>query len=170
MSYALEELIDMKDRDFHNAVVEDMFETARGHGPFQQEAIIERTLTGLMEWLWITNAKIDERAEDPDCSAELYANTVKFRHHILSIIDITEKRIGWLHGVKERDLQRWKQMAHEIIDAIMEGKDDEEILSIKIPYPGRGAQEGESPIDLETWWEIRRAKDPRRVKPSKEAA
>jgi hypothetical protein len=160
MTYEIDELVAMNDKEFHTAVMDDLFYTSRNQSPFQSPEVIERTFCELLEWLSITNAKIDERAEDPNCSIELYEKTVKYRAHLLSVIDITERRIGWLHGTKERTLQKWRAVLHNVIDAIMEGKDDDEILALKIPsFQGEG-----DTYDLETWWDIRRQKDPSRVR------
>lgn len=166
MTYEINELVDMSDKEFHSAVMDDLFYTSRSQSSFQAPEVAERTFTELLEWLSITNAKIDARAEDPNCEPELYAKTVKYRSHLLSVIDITERRIEWRLGAKERQLSRWRAVLHSVVDAIMEGKDDDDILALKIPS---FRSEGET-YDLETWWDIRRAKDPSRVSPTKAAA
>lgn len=165
-TFTLEELNAMNDHDFRQAVTNDMFQVGRPLSAFQEPDVVQRTLTALIDWLWWTNQKIDERAEDPNCTPELYAKTIKYRDHLLSVIDITERRVAWIMGSKERDLRRWKAVLHKVIDGIINGKDDAEILEIKIP----SFANDDKTYDLETWWEIRRAKDPSRVAAEKAAA
>lgn len=164
--FTLEELKAMNDHDFRQAVTNDMFQVSRPMSAFQERDVVQRTLTALIDWLSWTNQKIDERAEDPNCTPEHYAKTIKYRDHLVSVIDITERRVAWIMGTKERDLRRWKAVLHEVIDAIISGKDDSEILEIKIP----SFANDDKSYDLETWWEIRRAKDPSRVAAAKVAA
>ena len=158
--YTAEELVEMGDPEFRKAVADDLFTTGHSMGPFQDRRVVDRTLLGLIDWLWWTNQKLDERAEDPSCTVELFQKTEKYRRHLLSVIDLTERRVAWLKGTKERTLQQWKKLLHEVIDAIMEGSDDEEILAIKVP----SYITGNDSLDLETWYEIRREKSPSRVK------
>lgn len=165
--YTPEELLEMSDPAFHKAAVEDLKETARSQSAFQDADVIERTMATLLEWLWFTNIKIDERAEDPDCSPELYAGTLKYRQRLLSALDITDRRIAWAQGAKEREVRKWKQVLFTVVDAILEGWDDEDILALKIPSYRN--QIGDS-YDLETWHEIRLQKEPGRVRAVKEAA
>lgn len=162
----IEALLAMDDFTFRRTVTDDMHLVRQFNGPFQSREVIQRTLLALIDSLWQTNNLLEDRAEDPNCSAELFAKTKKYRAHLLSVIDITERRSEFYQGPKERELRRWRAVLHEVIDGIMSGKDDSEILDIKIP-PFRDA---EVRHNLETWWEIRRAKDPRRVEAMKAAA
>ncbi len=156
--YTTETLLQMSDHAFHKAVMHDLTETSRYQGSFQDYAVIDRTMGALVEWLWITNAKLDQRAEDPNCPVDLYEKTVRFRSHLLSVIDNTDRRITWRMGAKERQVRKWKQVLFEVIDAIKEGWDDDDILAISIP-PFSDAIET---YDLDTWHEIRLEKQPDR--------
>lgn len=161
-AYTIEQLENMSDDTFHKAVTNDMHEASRSNSPFQSETIIERTMDALIEWLWITNSKIDDRAEDPNCPRSLYENTLKYRSHLLAVIDVTERRIARSRDGAYRAQKAWKQVLHEVVDAILEGRSDEDILAIEIP--SFGSHEGGS-LPLDEWWEIRLAKEPSRVKP-----
>lgn len=165
-TFTVESLLAMDDHTFRIQVTNDMHLARQFSSPFQAREVIQRTLLALIDSLWQTNNLIDDRAEDPNCPSELYEKTVRYRKHLLSVIDATERRATWFEGAKERDLKRWKAVLHQVIDAIVEGKDDDDILDIQIP----GFRDAEMTYSLETWREIRRAKDPRRVAATKAAA
>lgn len=161
----IEALLAMDEFTFRRTVTDDMHLVRQFNGPFQAREVIQRTLLALIDSLWHTNYLIEERAEDPNCSAELYGKTVKYRKHLLSLIDITDRRCAFFQGVNARKEREWKAVLHQVVDAILAGKDDDEILEIRIPGFGEGGG-----LTLETWHEIRRAKDPRRIEVAKEAA
>jgi hypothetical protein len=156
--YNTRELLAMDDHSFHQAVAEDLVKTSNYQGPFQDRGVIDRTMGALVDWLQITTEKLNDRAEDPTCPPVLYEKTAKFRRHLLTVIDNTDRRMAWQQGAKEREVRRWKQVLFEVIDAIQEGWDDDEILAMTVPSWG----DGEESFDLETWHEIRLAKRPDR--------
>lgn len=166
--YTVDDLLGMTDATFRRVVSDNMYETLRGQSAFQHEDVIQRTLLALIDSLWATNAKLDERADDPTCPVELYQKTLKYRALLLSVIEQTERRLAWMQGTKEKTLRKWRQVLHEVIDGILSGKHDDEILAIKIPaFDGA---DREDMYDLETWFDIRCAKDPSRVHGLEEAA
>src|SRR5690606_15754592 len=59
--YTPEDLLAMSQSEFHEAVMNDLTETSSYRGPFQHPSVVERTMSTLVEWLWITNAKLAER-------------------------------------------------------------------------------------------------------------
>jgi hypothetical protein len=163
--YTPEALLAMDDHTFRQAATKDLTETSRYTGPFQSTPVVGRTMSVLVDWLWLTNDKLADRAEDPHCPPALYEGTKKFRKHLVAVIDNTDRRMAWLQGSKEREVRRWKQVLFEVIDAIQEGWDDDEILAIRIPeFAGVGDS-----YDLETWHEIRLEKEPDRKRAERAA-
>lgn len=166
--YTPEDLLAMSQSEFHEAVMNDLTETSSYRGPFQHPSVVERTMSTLVEWLWITNAKLAERAEDPTCPPAVYEGTQRFRNHLLAVIDNTDMRIGWIMGAKERQVRKWKQVLFEVVDAIIQGWDDDDILALKIPTYRSNDDDAEI-YDLETWHEIRLAKQPDRKRAERAA-
>lgn len=160
--YTAEELLDMTEDEFRQAVTEDMHYTRRFNGPFQGEQVIARTLHALIDSLHWVNSQIEDRMADPDCPPEVLQKTIRYRSHLLATIDMTERRVAWIQGVKERDARKWRAVLDEVVTGILAGRDDDEILAIKIPsFRGQDGAESER-YSIETWHEVRRAKAPAR--------
>lgn len=168
--YTVGELLAMGEEEFRQAVTEDMHYTRRFNGPFQDREVIARTMHALIDSLHWVNSQIDDRIEDPNCPAEVLQKTRRYRSHLLSTIDMTERRMGWMQGTKERTLRKWRAVLDEVVTGILAGHDDDEILAIQIPsFRDADGDESER-YSLETWHEIRRAKDPARYERMLEAA
>lgn len=168
--YTVEELLDMTEDEFRQAVTEDMHYTRRFTGPFQDPQVIARTLHALIDSLHWVNMQIEDRMEDPSCPPEVLQKTLRYRSHLLSTIDMTERRMGWIRGTKEATLRKWRAVLDEVVTGILAGRDDDEILATKIPsFRSVDGEEVES-YSIEVWHEIRRAKHPGRYARMLEAA
>jgi hypothetical protein len=161
--YTAEELVAMSDDDFQEVVTDDLRFTGRHRSPFQDPAVIRRTLTALIEQLWYIDSVIAQRAEDPNCPAEVYRKTVAFRRHLLGVIDVTEKRVTWMEGYNALRVSMWKEHLHTLLDELAGGPEDKLLDEIIIPFPT-----GE--LSLRAWREIRVQKDPSRAVPVKAVA
>jgi hypothetical protein len=154
--YTAPELLAMDDEDFAEVVTDDLKYTASHSSPFQDPEVIRRTLTALIEHLWYIDSVIAKRAEDPNCSAEVYQKTIAFRRHLIASIDLTERRVTWLDGHDARKVSLWKKHLHEVLDQIAGSAEDALLDEMTIPFPT-------GPLSLRAWREIRNVKDPSRV-------
>jgi hypothetical protein len=169
-NYTVEELVAMSDDDFQEVVTDDLRFTGRHYSPFQDPAVIRRTLTSLIEQLWYIDGVIAQRAEDPACSTETYRKTLAFRRHLLAVLDVTERRASWLETPDEGRLKAWRRLLHEVCDEI-DGTPQQWILDdLVIPFPMHDPQYKGAGMTLRAWREIRIQKDPKRALPVKEVA
>lgn len=156
----VEELLAISDGDFRAEATEDLEYTGAHSSPFQDPQVIRRTLTSLIDSLWFVDASVRKQAVDPRVDATKYERTLAFRRHLLSVIDITERRAEWAAGPTARQISAWKQLLHDLLDALDGGPEEWVLDDLKIPFDN---------LTLRAWREIRRVKDPRRV-PAKEVA
>jgi hypothetical protein len=155
--YTVDELLALSTRDFYNAVADDLHVACDWLGPFQDERVIRRTLTAMTDLLGKSERDVAFRSNDPKCPPDLLQRTKAFRSHVLFVISNTQKRLE-LTDSKERQIRRWKQALFEVVDALIQGWDDEEILALEIPYSDRAGV----PLTVEEWHAIRLSKDPNR--------
>ncbi len=154
--YTTDELIAMGDDRFADAVVENLHHAGAYKGPFQHPDVRARTLLALIEKLWFTDSQIEKQAEDPTYSIERYEKTLAFRRHLLAVVDLTERRISFDVPARVREASAWKQVLHEVLDEIEGGPDDDILDEFDIPFV--------EDLSLRSWLDIRRVKDPSRVK------
>jgi hypothetical protein len=163
LDYTVEELVAMSDEDFAEVVTDDLALTGKFSGPFQQPETIHRTMSVLIEHVWYIDSVVRKRAEDPNCTPERYEATLRFRRHLLSVVDAIEKRITWMAGKQRREASEWKQLLHEVLDEIVGGPNDHLLDEFEIPFAVEG-------MTLRTWRDIRNVKDPSRIPAVKGAA
>lgn len=156
----VEELLALDDRTFADEASEDLEYTAGHQSPFQDPLVIRRTLTALLEKVWFADQTLHKYADDASVTAERYEATARFRRFLLSVVDITERRLTWMDGGHARQASAWKKILHEVLDALDGGPEEWILDEFKIPFHN---------MTLKAWREIRRVKDPRRV-PVKEVA
>lgn len=158
-TYTVDQLTEMDDEAFNRAVTENLRANGRQKSPFQDPSVAERTYCALLEQLWTTDAVMKRYAEDPEISAEHFARTVSFRHHLLGVMEITERRITW----RSRNAgPAWRALLNDVLDEIEGGPDDALLDEMQIPFPGRRGTKEES-LTLRQWLEVRRVKDPSRI-------
>jgi hypothetical protein len=164
--YSINDLLAMSDERFGAAATANLHATTRWKSPFQQPDIVQRTLHALVEKLWFTDSQIGKKAEDPTYPIEQYERTLSFRRHLLASIDLTERRAS---NGRQKEAQAWRALLHEVCDEI-EGDDvfDEILDEFFIPFAGE--RDGGPKITLRQWIEIRRIKEPSRVKEKAVAA
>lgn len=169
-NYSVDELVAMSDDDFQEVLTDDLRFTGRHQSPFQDPAVIRRTLTALIEQLWYIDSVIAQRAEDPDCSAETYRKTLAFRRHLLAVLDVTERRAAWLETPNEGRVRAWRRILHEVCDEL-DGTPQQWILDeFVVPFPMNDPRYKGPGMSLRTWREIRVQKDPSRAVPEKAVA
>lgn len=159
----VESLLDLEDEEFVDAVTDDLQLAGGAHGPFQDGRVIDRTYAALIERLGFVNETLRHKAEDPKVTPIEYGGALKFRRHVLTVLDAVERQMTWQQGVNARYLSKWKNLVNMLCDEI-EGDDIfDEVLDdddFRIPH-GRGG--GGPRLTLREWLEVRRIKDPSRV-------
>lgn len=159
--YIREELLEMSDKDFQKAVCENLHASTRPRGPFQHPDVIRLTLSALLDRFWFADAQMKKQADDPNVDAEHYARTVGFRNHVLSCVDMTERRLSRMEpqGVAA---SMWKDLLHKVCDELAGQDEFDDILDeFTIPF---------GDITLRTWREIRQLKKPSRIPEWEKAA
>lgn len=155
-TYTVEQLTEMNDLDFDEAVTEDLRYVAQFKGPFQQPELADRTLHALLQKLWFADSRIQIQAEDPNVSPEQYRRTVGFRNHLIGVIDVTERRVNRLRSRDARESAEWKALLHDVLEELEGGPEEDILDEFEIPYADG--------MNLRTWLEVRRVKDPSRIK------
>lgn len=151
--YEYDELIDMRDDDFQDAVTDDFDLTVGDESAFLHPDIIERTYHALNQALTRVDTTLITKAEDPDVSATSYRSSVMFRRRVLWALTVLEGHPSWPR--REDGGQRfWRAFANQLADA-MEGTALDGQLD-KIVVPGLG-------MTTRQWVARRRVKDPKRV-------
>ena len=166
--YSVIELLEMDDIPFADAVTEDLHFAGAHDSPFQDAAVIRRTIGVLVDKIHFVDATLQKQADDPGVSAERFDKTAGFRRHLIATLDISETRLCWQekrYSSATREARGWKRVLNEVLDQV-EGTALEWILD-EFTIPVRDA--ADTGIDLRTWIGIRRAKDPQRI-PSKDVA
>jgi hypothetical protein len=126
----------------------------RYKSPFQQDAVVRRTLLALIEKLHITDAHIARQAEDPTVSSERFESALSFRRHLIAAIEVSEKRASFLIPRVAREASAWKDTLHAVCDELFETEFDDVLDEFEIPFA-----EG---MTLRQWREVRLVKDPSR--------
>lgn len=154
-NHTVESLDAMDDDDFTEAVTEDLSWTGSIRSPFQDPALIRRTLATLEQRAHFVEENLRKKAEDPNVSADNFARTASFRRHLLVVIETVERQLRWQEAKPAREISGWKALLNEVLDEI-EGTELDDVLDeINAPYADG--------ISLRTWIERRRAKDPSRI-------
>lgn len=167
--YTPEELLEMDDIDFAEAVTEDLQFTGAHDSPFQDPAIIRRTIGVLIDKIHFADGVLQRQADDASVSAERFDKTAGFRRHLIAVLDISETRLCWQekrYSSATREARAWKKLLNLVCDELEDSKLDWILDEFTIPMRDEGTAVS---IDLRTWIDIRRAKDPQRV-PEKEVA
>lgn len=155
--YAYDELIDMRDDDFQDAVTEDFDLTVGDESAFLHPDIIERTYHALNQALTRVDTTLVTKAEDPDVSAASYRASVMFRRRVLWALTVLEGHPNWPRK-QDKSQRYWRAFANQLADA-MEGTSLDHLLD-EIEVPGLQ-------MSTRQWVARRRVKDPKRV-PAKE--
>lgn len=161
--YTVEELLDMDDDGFRDAVVDDLNVTFDWDGPFQDGRVVRRTLSALKSWQSAAFDDIVDREEDPACPAELLEKTRRFYGHISAVVKNTEKHVA-SRQQNNPSARQWKQLLFLVVDAIKQGWDDDDILSLALPAFSNGGS-----ITVDEWHEIRLEKHPDRKRAERAA-
>lgn len=164
--YTVDELLAMDDEDFADAVTEDLVYAGRHSSPFQAPELARRTLTVLVERVWFIDAVLQRNADNAEYSAERWEKSLAFRRHLLSVIDVTERRIRWMEGGGVRETRKWKALLNELCDEIEGSSLDWLLDEFTIPFREwrSGGEVPDGPkMSLRMWLEVRRVKDPSRI-------
>lgn len=154
--YTVDELVEMSGSEFYSVVSDDLQAACDWTGPFQDGRVVHRTLSVMMSLLRKAEGDVWARREDPNCPADLLERTEGFYEHVKFVVENTRRRLRHFVAVK-RETKQWKQTLFEVVDAILQGWGDEEILALTIP------EFSNTPvISLEEWHAIRMRKNPDR--------
>ncbi|MEV5068933.1 hypothetical protein MRBLMI12_000490 [Microbacterium sp. LMI12-1-1.1] len=160
--YTVEQLAAMGDDEFNRLVTDNLKATMRWKSPFQQDAVVRRTLLSLVAKLHATDATLRIQAEDPTVSVERYESAQSFRRHLLAAVDVTERRASFLIPRAAREASEWKTLLHEVLDELVDTEFDDVLDEFDIPFADG--------MSLRMWRDARIVKDPSRAVPVKELA
>ena len=163
-TYSVDDLLAMDDVRFGTEATADLRYTGRFKSNFQHKDVVDRTLHALLEKLWFVSDQIDKQREDPEVTPEHFQRTCAFRRHLLSVIDLTERRADRNYPGAST-ARAWRQVLNELCDELEGGPMDWLLDDFLIPLPSMGSDNGD--MSLRTWVGIRRVKSPERI-PNKE--
>lgn len=149
-----QQLEEMDDGDFAEAVVDDLRCTGQWHGPFVAPQNIDRTAAVLEDRIVQIEQQLERYEADPSSSESWVMKARNFLTFLRSTLNRVERRMESLERNAATRLSKWKEFAHELCDIIAESDLDEELDDLQIPV-------GE--LTARQWVARRVEKDPSRA-------
>lgn len=154
--YTVDELLAMDDDQFREAATEDLYYTGSWESIFQDRRVIARTHLALMDKLGFANEVLVRKAADPMGDPRTYERAATFCRHLTVVVNILDKQMTWLQGVKAREVSAWKELLNKVLDEIEDDEEFDDVLDeFEIPF--------RTNMTLRSWLQARRAKDPKRI-------
>lgn len=168
--FTVDELAEMSDSEFQQELVADLRYATFRTSPFMSKRLIDRTEETLLATLARSNEVISRQAQDPDCTAERFQSSLRFRSTLLFALFVTGRRADKI-AVGSRSYRypvaAWRTLVLELVKAVEGGEHDGLLDSLTTPTRREGGDG--ATMRLRDWLEIQRVADDA-TRPTKEVA